>query len=58
MITGVLVTLAVLMGAAAVGFGAASGIALERGDRALMRFATGVAFGLMAAALALMWWAA
>jgi hypothetical protein len=57
MITGILVFLAIIAGVAAVGSGAASGIAVGRGDESMMRFAAISAFGLLAVALALMWWA-
>jgi hypothetical protein len=57
MITVILIILAIIVGAVAIGCGGASGIAMEHGDRRMMRFAAGSAFALQAVALALMWWA-
>jgi hypothetical protein len=57
LITGILVVLAIIAGIAAVACGAISGVAMENGER-IVAFLTGwFGFGLMAAALALMWWA-
>jgi hypothetical protein len=57
LISGILVILAIVAGIAAVACGAISGVAMEN-DEKILAFLTGwFDFGLMAAALALMWWA-
>ncbi len=57
MITGLLVFLAIIAGVAALVCAAVSGIALERDRRSDALFTGWLGFGLLAAALALMWWA-
>jgi uncharacterized membrane protein YhaH (DUF805 family) len=57
LITGILVILAIVAGIAALVLAAVSGIALEVDRRSDARFTGWLSFGLMAAALALMWWA-
>jgi hypothetical protein len=58
MIAAILIVLAIAAGVGAVACGAASGIAMASGDQGMKRFAAAFAFGLLAVALALMWWAA
>jgi hypothetical protein len=57
LITGILVILAIVAGVAALVCAAVSGIALEVDRRSDALFTGWLSFGLMAAALALMWWA-
>jgi len=57
MITGLLIALAVCAGLAALSFAAASGISLQPGDQSRAILTGGLAIGLLAVALALMWWA-
>jgi hypothetical protein len=57
LITGILVFLAIAAGVAAVACGAMSGIAMESDERIVAVLTGWFGIGLMAAALALMWWA-
>jgi hypothetical protein len=58
MITVILALLAIIAGVAALTCAAVSGMALERGRESDALFTGGLAFALLATALALMWWAA
>jgi hypothetical protein len=58
MVTGLLVILAVTAGITALASAAASGMSLQGGNLSRSRLEGWHAFGLLASALALMWWAA
>jgi hypothetical protein len=58
MLTVILVVLSIVAGVAALTCAAVSGMTLERGRTSDALFTGWLAFAFLAAALALMWWAA